>query len=106
MVGFLIPLFLVERESLPDPPSVYYSAGPWPVGSGKGESKMGEDLRESILKYLGSVSQARNKEVSRAVGVEKGLVDKAIAELAKEGKIEYRSFGGITYIALPGKHET
>ncbi len=67
---------------------------------------MGEDLRESILKYLGSVSQARNKEVSRAVGVEKGLVDKAIAELAKEGKIEYRSFGGITYIALPGKHET
>ncbi len=67
---------------------------------------MGEDLRESILKYLGSVSQARNKEVSRAVGVEKALVDKAIAELAKEGKIEYRSFGGITYIALPGKHET
>lgn len=67
---------------------------------------MSEDLRESILKYLSSVSQARNKEVSRAVGVEKALVDKAIAELAKEGKIEYRSFGGITYIALPGKHET
>ncbi len=72
----------------------------------EGEGKMSEDLRESILKYLGSVSQARNKEVSRAVGVEKALVDKAIAELAKEGKIEYRSFGGITYIALPGKHET
>ncbi len=67
---------------------------------------MSEDLRESILKYLASVSQARNKEVSRAIGVEKVLVDKAIAELAKEGKIEYRSFGGITYIALPGKHET
>ncbi len=67
---------------------------------------MSEDLRDSILKYLASVSQARNKEVSRAIGVEKALVDKAIAELAKEGKIEYRSFGGITYIALPGKHET
>lgn len=67
---------------------------------------MSEELREKILTYLGSVSQARNKEVSRAVGVEKALVDKAIAELAKEGKIEYRSFGGITYIALPGKHET
>ncbi len=67
---------------------------------------MSEELREKILTYLGSVSQARNKEVSRAIGVEKGLVDKAIAELAKEGKIEYRSFGGITYIALPGKHET
>ncbi len=65
-----------------------------------------EELREKILKYLDTVSQARNKEVARAVGMEKGLVDKAIGDLAKEGKIEYRSFGGITYIALPGKHQT
>jgi Mn-dependent DtxR family transcriptional regulator len=67
---------------------------------------MTEDLRDSILKYLGTVSQAKNKEVARAVGQEKSLVDKAIAELAKEGRIEYRSFGGISYIALPGKSET
>ena len=67
---------------------------------------MSEDLNESILKYLGTVSQARNKEVARAVGQEKSLVDKAITELAKAGKIEYRSFGGITYITLPGKSET
>ena len=67
---------------------------------------MDEELKEKILKYLGTVSQARNKEVARAVGMEKGLVDKAIGDLAKEGKIEYRSFGGITYIALPGKHQT
>jgi Mn-dependent DtxR family transcriptional regulator len=67
---------------------------------------MNEDIKESVLKYLGTVSQAKNKEVARAVGQDKSLVDKAIAELAKEGKIEYRSFGGITYVALPGKHET
>ena len=67
---------------------------------------MSEELREKILKYLDTVSQARNKEVARAIGLEKGLVDKAIGDLAKEGKIEYRSFGGITYIALPGKHQT
>ncbi len=67
---------------------------------------MDEELKEKILKYLDTVSQARNKEVARAIGMEKGLVDKAIADLAKEGKIEYRSFGGITYIALPGKHQT
>lgn len=67
---------------------------------------MSEELREKILKYLETVSQARNKEVARAVGIEKVLVDKAIGDLAKEGKIEYRSFGGITYIALPGKHPT
>jgi Mn-dependent DtxR family transcriptional regulator len=67
---------------------------------------MTEEIREKILKYLDTVSQARNKEVARAVGMEKGLVDKVIGDLAKEGKIEYRSFGGITYIALPGKHQT
>ena len=67
---------------------------------------MSEELKEKVLKYLGSVSQARNKEVSRAIGIEKALVDKAIAELAKEDKIEYRSFGGITYITLKGKSET
>jgi len=70
------------------------------------EGEMSEELKEKILKYLESVSQARNKEVSRAIGIEKALVDKAIAELAKEDKIEYRSFGGITYIAIKGKSET
>ena len=67
---------------------------------------MAEDLRESILKYLGTVSQAKNREVARAIGIEKALVDRAIAELAKEDRIEYRSFGGITYITLKGKSET
>ena len=67
---------------------------------------MSEELKEKILKYLGSVSQARNKEVSRAIGIEKALVDKAIGDLAKEDKIEYRSFGGITFIAIKGKSET
>ncbi len=67
---------------------------------------MSEELNEKILNYLGTVSQARNREVARAVATEKAEVDKAIAELAKAGKIEYRSFGGITYIALPGKSGT
>jgi Mn-dependent DtxR family transcriptional regulator len=67
---------------------------------------MSEELREKILTYLRSVSQARNKEVARAVGIDKGEVDKAIAELAKAGKIEYRSFGGITYVAVPGKNKS
>ncbi len=67
---------------------------------------MTEELRDKILKYLDSVSQARNKEVARALGMDKGLVDKAIGDLAREGKIEYRSFGGITYVTLPGKHQT
>jgi Mn-dependent DtxR family transcriptional regulator len=67
---------------------------------------MSEELKEAVLKYLGTVSQSKNRDVARAIGMEKALVDKAIADLAKEDKIEYRSFGGITYIALKGKSET
>ena len=67
---------------------------------------MTEDLKESILKYLATVTQAKNRDVARAIEIEKALDDKAIAELAKEDKIEYRSFGGITYIAIKGKTET
>ncbi len=67
---------------------------------------MAEDLKEAILGYLATVSQAKNRDVARAVGIEKALVDKAIGDLARDDKIEYRSFGGITYIAIKGKSET
>ncbi len=77
-----------------------------PSSNGNEVTQMSEDLREAILKYLGTVSQAKNRDVARAIGIEKALVDKAIAELAKEDKIEYRSFGGITFIAVKGKSET
>lgn len=64
---------------------------------------MGEELKEKIVEYLGAKSQAKNRDIARALGVEKGLVDKAIAELTKEGKVEYRSYGGTTVVALAGK---
>ena len=62
-----------------------------------------DELKQKILKYLGTVSRARNRDVARATGVEKDLVDKAIGELAQADQIEYQSFGGITYVALKGK---
>ena len=67
---------------------------------------MAEDIKEAILGYLATVSQAKNRDVARAIGIEKALVDKAIGDLARDDKIEYRSFGGITYIAIKGKSET
>ncbi len=67
---------------------------------------MAEDLKEAILRYLATVNQAKNRDVARAIGIEKALVDKAIGDLARDDKIEYRSFGGITYIAIKGKSET
>jgi len=61
--------------------------------------KVSEDLKEIILKYLGTVSKAKNRDVARAIEVDKPLVDKAITELAKENKIEY-IYLGTSYIQL------
>ena len=49
------------------------------------------------------MSRAKNRDVARAIEVEKHLVDKVMGELAKEGKVEYQGFGGITYVVLKGK---
>ena len=62
-----------------------------------------DELKQRILKYMGTVSKAKNRDVARAIGVEKSLVDKAMGELAREDKIEYQSFGGITCVVLKGK---
>ena len=58
-----------------------------------------EELKDKILKYLGTVNKAKNRDVARAIEVEKALVDKAISELAKEDRIEY-IYLGTSYIQL------
>lgn len=61
-----------------------------------------EELKQKVLKYLGTVDKAKNRDVARSVGEDKHLVDKAIAELSKEDKIEYL-YLGTSYIKLKGK---
>jgi hypothetical protein len=58
-----------------------------------------EELKEQVLKYLGTVSKAKNRDVARAIEVDKALVDKAISELAKEDKIQYL-YLGTSYVQL------
>ena len=58
-----------------------------------------EELKEKVLKYLGTVSKAKNRDVARAIEVDKALVDKAISELAKEDKIQYL-YLGTSYVQL------
>ncbi len=62
----------------------------------------GEELEQKILKYLATVEMTKNKNVARAIGVEKSLVDKAIGKLAIEDKIEYL-YLGTSFIKLKGK---
>ena len=61
-----------------------------------------EELKQRVLQYLDTVSKAKNREVARAIGEDKALVDKAITALSKEDKIEY-IYLGASYIKLKGK---
>jgi hypothetical protein len=61
-----------------------------------------DELKKKVIEYLETVPHAKNREVARALGDDKALVDKAIAELAKEDKIEY-VYLGTSFVKLKGK---
>lgn len=61
-----------------------------------------EELKQKILHHLGTVDKTKNRDVARALGEDKGIVDKAIAQLANEGQIEYL-YLGTSYIKLKDK---
>ena len=61
-----------------------------------------EELEQKVLKYLSTVEMTKNRNVAKAINVEKKLVDKAISKLAKEDKIEYL-YLGTSFVKLKGK---
>jgi len=61
--------------------------------------EVSNELKGKVVDFLKTVSKAKNKEVAKAIDVDKHLVDKAIAELSKEGKIEY-IYLGASFIKL------
>jgi hypothetical protein len=61
-----------------------------------------EELKERVIKYLETVPKAKNREVARELGEDKGLVDKAIAALSKEDRIEYL-YLGTSFVKIKGK---
>ena len=61
-----------------------------------------EELKQKVVAYLETVSKSKNREVAKAIGEDKALVDKAVAELAREDKIEY-IYLGASFIKLKGK---
>jgi predicted transcriptional regulator with HTH domain len=65
-------------------------------------AEVSEELKQKVLQYLESVTKAKNREVARAIGEDKSVVDKAIADLAKDDKIEY-VYLGASFIKLKGK---
>lgn len=65
-------------------------------------AEVSEELKQKVLQYLESVTKAKNREVARALDHDKAIIDKVIAELAKEDKIEY-VYLGASFIKLKGK---
>jgi Mn-dependent DtxR family transcriptional regulator len=61
-----------------------------------------EELKQRVLEYLATVSKAKPKEVASALKESKAVVDEAIKQLAKEGKIEF-IYAGSSFVKLPGK---
>lgn len=61
--------------------------------------EVSNELKDKVIEYLKTVSKAKNKEVAKAIEMDKHLVDKAITELSKEGKIEY-IYLGASFIKL------
>ena len=61
-----------------------------------------EELKQKVIDYLATVPHAKNKDVARSIGEEKHVVDKAIAALSKEDKVEY-IYLGASFIKLKGK---
>ena len=64
--------------------------------------EISEELKQKVVQYLETVSKSKNREVAKAIGEDKALVDKAVAALAKEDKIEY-IYLGASFIKLKGK---
>jgi hypothetical protein len=64
--------------------------------------EISEELKQKVIQYLETVSKSKNREVAKAIGEDKALVDKAVAALAKEDKIEY-IYLGASFIKLKGK---
>ena len=57
------------------------------------------ELKQKIVDYLKTQGKAKNRDVAKALGEDKKLVDKAIGELGNEGKIEYLYLDG-SYVKL------
>lgn len=61
-----------------------------------------EQVKLQVLQYLEKVDKAKNADIARAINVKKAEVDRAVNELAREGKVEFL-YLGTSYVKLAGK---
>jgi len=67
---------------------------------------MSEEIKKQILDLVANSKRllsARDIARSRGIEAEPAVIKKLITELVNEEKLEYTSFGGATFLKIPGK---
>ncbi len=63
-----------------------------------------EELKDKIVAYFEKRAAKKKmftiKDVARGARIEKSLAKKAVSAMTKEGRLEFTSYGGATYIKL------
>ena len=66
------------------------------------ENMTPEEVQEKILAYLNTVDKSKNKDIAKAIGLPKKIVDKQINELAKADVLEFL-YLGTSFVKIKGK---
>lgn len=61
-----------------------------------------QDVEQKVLEYLQKAGQVKARAVAKSLNMDKEIVSKAIANLAKNDKIEY-IYLDTTYLKVKGK---
>ena len=62
-----------------------------------------EELKNQIVEFFKKKGKMMtHRDVASGLGVDQKLVKKALTELINAGTLEFTSFGGATFIKLPG----
>ncbi|GAB4503803.1 MAG: hypothetical protein Fur0043_07950 [Anaerolineales bacterium] len=62
-----------------------------------------EELKNQIVEFFRQKGKMMtHRDVAKGLGLDQKLVKKALTELINSGTLEFTSFGGATFIKLPG----
>lgn len=67
---------------------------------------MSEEIKQQIVDMVANSKRLLSaREIARSRGIEAdpAVIKKLITELVNEGKLEYTSYGGATFLKIPGK---
>jgi len=67
---------------------------------------MAEEVTEELLEKIMEFFRKKNKmmtsrDVAAGLGIDNALAKKALTVLVKDGRLEFTSFGGATFVKLP-----